>query len=157
AVYSPVARYPFVNYDDPDYVSQNRHVLGGLSWNTFTWAVTATDAFNWHPLTWMSHAVDYQLYGLEPGGHHLTNLLIHLVNVALLFLLLTRATGEAVPSAVVAALFAIHPINVESIAWVAERKNVLSMFFFLLAIAAYGRYVQKPDWKRYSVLALLFG
>jgi len=156
AVYSPVTHYPFINYDDPDYVSQNKHIQGGLSWQTVTWAMTATDAANWHPLTWLSHAMDYQLYGLDPGGHHLSSVLIHVCNVVILFLLLVRATGEIGRSALVAALFAVHPFNVESVAWIAERKNVLSALFFFLALAAYGWYVRRPSWTRYSVLALAF-
>jgi len=156
ALYSPVAVHPFIGYDDPSYVTGNEHVLSGVSWQTFSWALTANYSSNWHPLTWLSHALDCQLYGLNAGGHHVTNLLIHAVNVLLLFLLLWRATRAAGASAMVAALFAIHPLNVESVAWVAERKNVLSMFFFLLALGAYGWYVQRPSWKRYGLAALFF-
>src|SRR5271165_1250134 len=155
-LYSPVARHPFTNFDDPDYVTQNRHVQAGLSWQTMAWAWTTTEQANWHPLTWISHALDCQLYGLNAGGHHLTSVLWHALNVVLLFLLLMQATGMTVRSAVVAALFAVHPLNVESVAWVAERKNVLSMFFFLLALGAYGWYARRPDWKRYAAVAVLF-
>jgi len=155
-VYSAVRSHPFVDYDDQDYVTQNTHVQAGLNWKTFTWALTATEADNWHPLTWLSHALDCQLYGLNPAGHHITNLILHVLNVLLLFLLLKHATGAAGRSLLVAALFALHPFNVESVAWVAERKNLLSTLFFLLAIGAYGWYAVKPGVKRYLLLVLLF-
>ena len=110
-------------------------------------------AANWHPLTWLSHALDYQLFALNPAGHHLDSVLIHALNAVLLFLLLVWGTKRVGPSLLVAALFAVHPLNVESVAWVAERKNVLSMLFFLLAIGAYGWYARKPDWRRYLLVA----
>jgi hypothetical protein len=156
ATYSSIARADFIDFDDQYYVTQNPHVQDGLSWKTVVWAVTATDAQNWHPLTWLSHALDYQLYGLNPAGHHLTNLVFHVLNVVLLFLLLLGATGAMGRSLLVAALFALHPLNVESVAWVAERKNVLSTLFFLLALGAYGWYARRPNRKRYLVLATLF-
>jgi len=156
ALYSPVGSHPFINFDDDRYVTGNAHVQAGLTWNTFQWAWMATEESNWHPLTWLSHAFDCELYGLNPGAHHRTNLVFHCVNVALLFLLLLRATGRMWRSLVVAALFALHPLNVESVAWVAERKNLLSTFFFLLALGAYGWYVRKPQIWRYLVVALLF-
>jgi Tfp pilus assembly protein PilF len=156
AVYSPVRTHPFVNYDDQNYVTENAHVQAGLTWETFTWALTSTEADNWHPLTWLSHALDCQLYGLNPAGHHITNVLLHVLNVLLLFLLLTRVTGALGRSLMVAALFAVHPLNVESVAWVAERKNVLSTLFFLLALGAYGWYAVKPNVKRYLAMAALF-
>jgi protein O-mannosyl-transferase len=156
AVYSPAIFHPFVNYDDYDYVTQNPHVQGGLSADTIAWAFTSTELANWHPLTWLSHELDCQLYGLNPHGHHLTSVLLHAANVVLLFLLLQWATGATGASAMVAALFALHPLNVESVAWVAERKNLLSTFFFLLTLAAYGRYAQKPGVGRYLLVALLF-
>jgi protein O-mannosyl-transferase len=156
SVYSPVAWHPFTNYDDQDYVTNNQHVRSGLSWHTVGWAFTATEQSNWHPLTWLSHALDCQLYGLRAGGHHVTSVLWHALNAILLFLLLARVTGSTARSAMVAALFAVHPLNVESVAWIAERKNVLSMFFFLLALGAYGWYARRPDWKRYAGVALLF-
>ena len=156
-LYSPVIGHPFIfNYDDDGYVIDNSHVHNGLTWTTVTWALTSTEVFNWHPLTWLSHALDCQLYGLNPHGHHLTNVLFHVLNVVLLFLLLSRATGAVGRSALVAALFASHPFNVESVAWVAERKNVLSTFFFLLTLGAYGWYALKPDVKRYLAVATLF-
>jgi tetratricopeptide (TPR) repeat protein len=156
ALYRPVAGHPFLNFDDREYVTANPQVHDGLAWSTVEWAFRSTEAANWHPLTWLSHALDYQLFALNPAGHHLDSVLIHAVNAVLLFLLLVRATKRVEPSLLVAALFAWHPINVESVAWVAERKNVLSTLFFLLAIGAYGRYVQKPHWRRYLLVAGLF-
>jgi protein O-mannosyl-transferase len=136
ALYSPVAGHPFLTFDDHDYVTANPHVHDGLAWSTIEWAFTSTEAANWHPLTWLSHALDYQLFALNTVGHHLDSVLIHALNAVLLFLLLAWATGRVEPSLLVAALFAWHPINVESVAWVAERKNVLSTLFFLSAIGA---------------------
>lgn len=156
ALYSPVGRHPFVNYDDQAYVFQNPHVIAGLNWDTLTWALTATEASNWHPVTWLSHAFDCQLFGLNPAGHHWVNVVIHALNTGLLFLLLWRATGATWRSLLVAALFALHPLNVESVAWVAERKNVLSTLFFLLTLGAYGYYARKPNVQRYLAVALLF-
>jgi hypothetical protein len=156
ALYGSVFTHPFVVFDDQDYVTQNPHVQQGLGWTTVRWASTATRSANWHPLTWLSHALDCQLFGLNAAGHHLDSLFLHGLNAVLLFLLLELATGCAGPSLLVAALFALHPLNVESVAWVAERKNVLSTLFFLLAIGAYGWYARKPDWLRYSLIVLLF-
>ncbi len=156
-VYSPVFEHPFIfNYDDDCYVLNNSHVQAGLTWATLTWALKSTECSNWHPLTWMSHALDGELYGLNPGGHHVTNVVLHVLNVVLLFLLLVRATSLAGRSFLVAALFALHPFNVESVAWVAERKNVLSTFFFLLTLGVYGWYAVKPSLKRYLAVAALF-
>lgn len=152
-LYNPVNHFSFINYDDNRYVSENRHVQAGLSWGTVTWAFTTFYYANWHPLTWMSHAMDCQLFHLNPAGHHLTSVLLHAVNVVLLFLLLVWSTRRTGPSFMVAALFALHPINVESVAWIAERKNVLSTTFFFLSLGAYGWYALKPHWKRYSVFA----
>ena len=156
ALYNPVNSHPFVNYDDDRYVINNPHIHAGLNWDTIAWAFTATEQANWHPLTWLSHALDYQLFHLNPAGHHFTSLLIHALNAVLLFLLLARATGRIGPSLFVAALFALHPINVESVAWIAERKNVLSTFFFFLTLGAYGWYSLKPDWRRYLAVAAMF-
>ncbi len=156
AVYSPVVTHPFVNFDDFEYLTDNSYVNGGLNWQTVKWAMTATTAGNWHPLTWISHALDYRVFGANAGGHHATSLLLHVANVVLLFWLLLRATGARGPSLVTAALFALHPLNVESVAWAAERKNVLCTLFFLLALGAYGWYAQKPNWKRYACVAALF-
>lgn len=155
-LYLPVSGHRFLILDDQDYVTANAHIHEGLSWKTIVWAFRSTEAANWHPLTWLSHALDYQLFGLNPAGHHLDSVLIHALNVVLLFLLLAGITKRTGPSMLVAALFAIHPINVESVAWVAERKNVLSTLFFLLAIVAYGWYAQKQGWRRYLLLAALF-
>jgi Flp pilus assembly protein TadD len=156
AVYYRSTRNPFVNYDDWGYVTENQHVQQGLTRETLRWALTATAADNWHPLTWISHALDCQLFGLNASGHHLTSVLLHLLNSALIFLMLVRVTGARWRSLLVAALFALHPINVESVAWVAERKNVLSMFFFLLTLAAYGRYARRPGVGRYTAGLALF-
>lgn len=156
ALYYPVNRHPFVNYDDTVYVTDNLHVQGGLDWETVKWAFTTYEQANWHPLTWLSHALDCQLFGLNPAGHHEVNLLLHVLNVLLLFWVLYRATGFAGRSFMVAALFALHPINVQTVAWIAERKNLLSMLFFLLALSAYRWYAREPRVGRYAVVALLF-
>jgi len=156
ALYNGVNQNGFVNYDDDVYVTANRHVQVGLSWSTIRWAFTTFGAANWHPLTWISHALDYQLFKLNPAGHHYTNVLLHCANVVLLFLLLVEGTGRVSRSLVVVAIFAVHPLNVESVAWAAERKNVLSMLFLLLALWAYQRYARKPSVARYAGVALLF-
>ena len=155
-IYFPVTHHPFVNYDDGGYVINNPHIKSGLSWQTISWAFTTYYQANWHPLTWLSHALDFQLFQLEPGGHHAVNLLFHLLNVLLLFWVLWRATGYAGRSLMVAALFALHPINVESVAWIAERKNLLSMFFFLLALGTYRWYARRPRVGPYVLVALLY-
>ncbi|MGB9235699.1 MAG: tetratricopeptide repeat protein [Terriglobales bacterium] len=155
ALYSPAFGYRFVVWDDHDYVTANPHIRG-LGWSNIKWAFTSTYASNWHPLTWLSHAFDYQLFALNPAGHHVDNVLIHALNAVLLFLLLVWVTKRTGPSLLVGALFALHPLNVESVAWVAERKNVLSTLFFLLAIGAYVRYVQKPEWRKYLLVVGLF-
>ena len=149
ALYYPVRSHPFVNYDDTLYVTQNDQVQAGLTWLTVKWAFTTFEVGTWHPLAWLSHALDCQLFGLDPAGHHSTSLLLHTLNVVLLFWVLQAATGYAGRSAMVAALFALHPINVESVAWIAERKNVLSMVFFLLALGAYRWYAREPRLGRY--------
>ena len=156
ALYFRVIGYPFCSYDDSVYVTANSHVQSGLSWQTVKWAFSTYDAANWHPVTWLSHALDYQLFYLDPAGPHAVNVILHLINVLLLFWVLRSATGFVGRSAMVAALFALHPINVESVAWVAERKNVLSMLFFLLALAAYRWYAERPHIARYLVCAALF-
>ncbi|MGA2237340.1 MAG: tetratricopeptide repeat protein [Terriglobales bacterium] len=154
--YNPAAYNDFVSFDDPAYVTSNPHVRAGLTWDTVKWAFRSTEQANWHPLTWLSHALDCQFFHLNPAGHHYTNVLLHAATAVLLFLFLQAATGFAWRSAMVAALFAIHPVNVESVAWAAERKNVLCMFFFVLMLLAYRWYAQRPGWKRYSLVALLF-
>jgi protein O-mannosyl-transferase len=156
AVYNPVVHNGFTNYDDNGYITENTHVRAGLTWGTVKWAFTSGDCGNWHPLTWLSHALDYDLFKLNPAGHHYVTVLLHAANAILLFLLLEGATGLAWPSLIVAALFALHPVNVESVAWAAERKNVLSMLFFLLTLHAYGWYVRRMNVKRYAVVAALF-
>ena len=123
-LYSPVNGHPFANYDDADYVFDNFHVKAGLHWSTVTWAFTTFAAANWHPLTWLSHAADVQFFELNPGRHHDVNLLLHTLNVVLLFWVLRRATGYVGRSAMVAALFALHPINVESVAWTFLRSAI---------------------------------
>ena len=155
AFYSPVIGHPFVVLDDGEYVTTNIHIRS-LGWGTIQWAFTSTDAANWHPLTWLSHAVDYRLFALNAAGHHLDSLLIHALNAVLLFLGLAWVTKRTGPSILVAALFALHPINVESVAWIAERKNVLSTLFFLLTLGAYAWYARKPAWNRYLLVALFF-
>jgi len=141
-VFAPVASNEFVNYDDPDYVSANPRVQSGLSLANVAWAFTTGHASNWHPLTWLSHMLDRQVFGARPGPQHLVNVAFHIANALLLFLLLRRLTGAHWPSAAVAALFALHPLHVESVAWISERKDVLSAFFFLLTLGAYARYAQ---------------
>ena len=139
--YWPVFHCGFVNYDDPQYVTRNLVVRQGLSWEGFRWAFSTGSASNWHPLTWLSHMLDCQLFSLNPGGHHATSLLFHVLNTLLLFNLLRRMTGALWRSALVAALFAWHPLHVESVAWISERKDVLSTFFGLLSLWAYVCYV----------------
>ena len=156
-LYQASLRNAFVNYDDPAYVTANWHVLQGLSWSNLAWAFRATAEANWHPVTWISHMADVQVFGLHPLGHHLTNVLLHVANVLLLFYLLQRATAQMLRSAAVAALFALHPLNVESVAWVAERKSILSMLFLLLACWAYAGYVQGRRPARYAMVVICFG
>jgi protein O-mannosyl-transferase len=154
-LYNPVNRHDFINFDDDHYITQNPHIRG-LTIENIRWAFTSTAEANWHPLTWISHEIDYQLFHLHAGGHHFISLLFHAANAILLFLLLSRGTGRVWPSLMVAALFAVHPLNVESVAWAAERKNVLCTFFFLLNLWAYGWYVRRPNVGRYLVVAALF-
>jgi tetratricopeptide (TPR) repeat protein len=158
-VYMPVAKHTFVMYDDGDYITENLVVQNGLTWAGFKWAFATWHSANWHPLTWLSHMLDCQLFGLNAGGHHCVNALFHAVNAALLFVLLLRLTGVFWASAFVAALFAWHPMHVESVAWASERKDVLSTFFELLALLAYVRYaglskVRSPKSKVFYILAL---
>jgi protein O-mannosyl-transferase len=154
--YNPVVHNGFVNYDDFGYITDNLHVREGLTWGTVKWAFTTYEQANWHPLTWLSHALVCKLFGLNAAGHHYVNVLLHSVNAILLFLLLQYATGFRWRSLMVAALFALHPINVESVAWASERKNVLSMTFFLLALYAYDWYARKPEIRRYALVAFVF-
>ncbi len=154
AVYWPVGHAGFVNYDDDDYVTANPHVLEGLTVPAVVWAFTAYHAANWHPLTWLSHALDCQLFGRNAGGHHAVNVLLHVANTVLLFWVLWRMTGATWRSACVAAVFGLHPLHVESVAWIAERKDVLSGLFWMLALWGYARYVERPTRARYG---LVFG
>lgn len=142
AVHGRALTNGFVSLDDEPYVTANAEVRGGLSWQGIRWALTTTHEANWHPLTWLSHMADVELFGLDPVGHHLTSLLLHAVNAVLVLLLFARMTGRVWPSAAVAALFAVHPLRVESVAWVSERKDVLCAFFGLLAMLAYVRAVR---------------
>ena len=155
AVYLPVTRHDFVNCDDDVYITGNPMVQAGLTWAGIKWAFTTSYAANWHPLTWLSHMADCQFFGLNAGAHHFVNLLFHAANTALLFLLFWRLTGFLQPAALVAALFAWHPLHVESVAWAAERKDVLSTFFALLALLSYVRFAKEKS-RRSWWFALLF-
>src|SRR5580658_5045269 len=141
-LYAPVLGHDFIDFDDDTYVTANPMVQEGWTWRGFGWAWTTGHAANWHPLTWLSHITDCSLFGLQPAGHHATSALLHAANTVLLFLLLRRMTGAVWRAAAVAALFGWHPLHVESVAWVAERKDVLSAFFFFLTIWAYVRYAE---------------
>jgi tetratricopeptide (TPR) repeat protein len=154
-VYLPVTRNGFINYDDGSYVFENQNVQNGLTWAGTQWAFTTWEASNWHPLTWLSHMLDCQLFGLNPAPQHLVNVLFHTANTVLLFILLLRLTGALWPGAMVAALFAWHPLHVESVAWISERKDVLSAFFGLLALMSYAKFVREKC-RRSFWLALLF-
>jgi Flp pilus assembly protein TadD len=157
AVFGQTVGHEFVNFDDNQYVSENWHVKRGLSGETVGWAITTFHTTNWHPLTWLSHMLDCELYGLKPGGHHLTNVFLHAAAAILLLLALRRMTGALWPSAWVAAVFAIHPLRVESVAWVAERKDVLSGLFFMLTLWCYARYAERPaSWGRYGLVVASF-
>ena len=140
AFYNPIIHNQFTGFDDWNYLLKNPQIQSGLTWDTVKWSLTTFHLGIWHPLTWMSHALDCQIFRLNPVGHHYTNVLLHAANAILLFLLLWRATGSVGASLAVAALFALHPVNVESVAWASERKNTLSMFFCLLSLHAYDRY-----------------
>jgi tetratricopeptide (TPR) repeat protein len=155
-LYWPAATFPFVNYDDPLYVSNNPDVLKGLSWSGIPYAVTTLVSGNWHPLTMLSLMADSSAYHLFAGGYHLTNILLHAANVVLLWILIWRMTGLYWPGVLVAALFAVHPLNVESVAWISERKNVLSTFFFLLTLLAYLRYAKNRRPATYILALVLF-
>jgi len=156
ATFEQVRTCAFINFDDHVYITENQHVQSGLTLKGVTWAFTTTHAANWHPLTWISHMLDCQLYGLNPSGHHLTNLVFHIASALLLFLVLERMTGSLWRSGFVAALFALHPLHVESVAWVAERKDVLSTFFWMLTMWTYIRYVEGPKLNRYLLVLLFF-
>ena len=148
--------YEFFNIDDDEYVTQNPQVRAGLTAESAAWAFTAFHSHNWHPLTWISLQFDYQLYGLAPWGYRLTNVLLHAANAVLLFCALRILTGALWPSALTAGLFALHPVHVESVAWIAERKDVLSTLFWMLTLLAYARYARRPSFGRYMVVALVY-
>ncbi len=156
AVYSQVIWHDFINLDDNKYVTDNPIVNKGLTIEGVKWAFNIGYESNWHPLTWLSHMLDCQIFGLNPAGHHLVNVFIHIINTLLLFAILNAMTGSIWCSAFAAAAFALHPLHVESVAWIAERKDVLSTFFAMLTIAAYLRYTKKPSIQRYLPAILLF-
>src|ERR1039458_1749474 len=157
AAYAQVRHFDFVNFDDPEYVTANQHVRTGITPANVAWAFTSGEAANWFPLTRLSHMLDYQMFGLRSGWQHLTNVLLHALAVLLLFAFLNRSTGRRWPSAWVALVFALHPLHVESVAWVAERKDSLSAVFGLLALWSYVRYVERPAPRRYLPVVLAFG
>jgi protein O-mannosyl-transferase len=154
--YLQVINHGFINYDDGKYILNNPQVINGLSMNSFIWAFTSSYASNWHPLTWLSHIIDFQIFGLDPGMFHLVNVLLHSANTLLLFLILNKMTGELWKSALVAALFAIHPVHVESVAWISERKDVLSTFFWMLTMMGYLWYVQQRNIQRYLAVLVCY-
>lgn len=157
ALYAPTLDNGFVNFDDPDYITRNVNVQHGLSWTSIKWAFgTENAAANWHPLTWISHMLDVSWYGMKPAGHHFTNVLLFTIDIVILFLFLRSATGETLRSAAVAALFAVHPLNVESVAWAAERKAMLSILFLLLTLWSYAWYTRRPGAARYVAMLLLY-
>lgn len=155
-LYGPVQNHKFINFDDDQYVTANQHVLSGFSPENIRWAFGTFEMGLWHPLTWFSHMLDSQLFGLNAGGHHYSSLLLHAINVFLLFWLLNKATGSAWRSFFVAAFFAVHPLNVESVAWVAERKTLLSAFFCFLMLGLYGWYARAASWTRYLAVVVVF-
>jgi tetratricopeptide (TPR) repeat protein len=155
-VYGRAITHDFINYDDRDYVVENAHVIGGLSLDGLKWAFTTSHAANWHPLTWLSHMLDCELFGLRPGGHHATSVALHGIDAVLLFRVLARMTAAPWQSALVAALFAVHPLHVESVTWVAERKDVLSTFFWILTLGAYARWVKRGGAALYALALAAF-
>jgi Tfp pilus assembly protein PilF len=156
AVYVPVRDHEFLLYDDYGYIVRNFYLQPGVTWENIVWAFTSGYAANWHPLTWISHMVDYQLFGLNPAGHHLHNVLLHVLNSIVLFLVVWKMTGAEWPSAFVAAMFALHPLHVESVAWASERKDLLSGLFWILTMGAYVRYTRSPSMNRYLLVLVLF-
>lgn len=156
AAYWQVQYYDLTCYDDISYISNNPYVKKGLTGESFTWAMTTIHMGYWQPLTWLSHMLDYQLFGPNIGGHHWVNVILHIANAILLYIVLRRTSGETWKSAIVAALFAVHPLNVESVAWIAERKNVLSTLFWFIALWFYACYVERPTLYRYALILLTF-
>lgn len=155
-IYWSVQNYQFLAYDDQIYVTDNIRVRSGLTWDNFLWAWQSMDAGFWQPLTWLSLMLDSSIYGLHAGGYHWTNVILHICSTLLLFFALQRMTGAIFRSFFVAALFAVHPLHVESVAWIAERKDVLCGFFWMLTMLAYARYVEKPGWKKYIIVLICF-
>jgi tetratricopeptide (TPR) repeat protein len=156
AIYAPVRHYEFLNYDDDDYVSDNPHVMGGFTRDNVVYALAHFHSSNWHPLTWLSHMADAEIFGKNAGGHHVTNVVLHSLNAVLLLLVLAGMTGAFWRSAFVAAIFAWHPLHVESVAWISERKDILCALFWILTMGAYASYVRKPLALRYLLVVLLF-
>ena len=154
--YLPGVWSPFLPFDDQDYIYLNPPVASGLQWDSIVWAFTKIHHSNWHPLTWISHMLDVQWFGMDPRGHHVTSILIHTLNAGLLYAVLTYLTGQAIPSFMVAALFALHPTNIEPVLWAAQRKTLLSTTIALLSIAAYAAYVKHQSWRWYVISLLLF-
>lgn len=154
-VFLPAVNHDFVTLDDDAYVTENPHVVSGPTRENLVWAFTSSHSANWHPLTWISHMIDCRVFGLRPAGHHLTSIVLHAVNAALVFLFLRLATGSLAAALLVALLFGLHPLRVESVAWVSERKDVLSAFFGLAALVAYAAYARRPGPARYATVALL--
>ena len=154
-LYLPTVNYDFIRYDDPDYVQLHPRVSQGLTWDNVVWSLRAFEVGNWHPLTLISHMTDVSLFGMRPGAHHLVNVVLHAINAALLLVLFARATGALVPAAAAATLFAIHPLNIESVAWIAQRKSVLAMAFLLLAMNAYVGWVRHRRARSYAASVAL--
>ncbi len=155
-IYSQVVQFGYINFDDNQYVYENPHVQKGITAESISWAFTSIYAANWHPVTWLSHMLDISLFGMNPGMHHLVNVIFHIFNTLLLFFVFREMTGKSFQSAVIAILFAVHPLHVESVAWIAERKDVLSSFFWMLTLWAYIRYVKASDIKFYLVMHVFF-
>ncbi len=156
SIYYQVFNFDFINFDDDGYVYENSYVLSGLNKASSCWALTTTRMANWHPVTWLSYMADTQMFGVNPMGYHLSNLFFHIINSILLFLLLCRITGALWRSCFVAFLFAVHPLHIESVAWIAERKDVLSCLFFLITIYLYSSYIEKPKLSKYIMALLAF-
>ncbi len=154
--YWPVQHYDLISLDDIDYITGNPYVKAGLTWQSFSWALKDVHTGYWHPLTWVSHMLDYQIFGSRVGGHHWTNVIFHIANSVLLYIILKRVSGAAWRSAFVAALFAVHPLNVESVAWVSERKNVLCTFFWFAGMWSYAYYLERPTRYRYFLILMAF-
>lgn len=155
-LYAPVHHHPFFNLDDYLDVVDNTHIHNGLNWQTIRWSFAALNMANWIPLSWLSHALDYQLFGANPAGHHDMNVFFHVLDAVLLFVVLKRATGYTWRSYMVAMLFAVHPMNVEAVAWIAERRSVLCTLFFVLTLGTYQWYARKPDVWRHRAVMLMF-